>query len=307
MRVLVTGGAGFLGAWVARRLLAAGHQVRIFDRSQDRRLVHSILSDAATVEWCHDDITQAEAVESAAEGCGGIVHLAAMLTPACQANPVLGAQVNLIGTLNVFEAAKRHRIRSVTYASSAGVFGADDGAIPYPDTHYGAFKLACEGSARAYWHDAGIGSVGFRPLVIYGPGREVGGSAGPTIACRKALAGEAYAIPFTGETDMIYVDDVAAAFEAAVTRTIAGAHVFNLRGEVTTVTRILAEIEALVPGARLSAAGGSLPVTAHIAAHDTSSVLGPLPHTSLREGLSRTVQYYRDRLEAQREGQRQAS
>jgi UDP-glucose 4-epimerase len=297
MKVLVTGGAGFLGAWLTRRLLAAGHEVRVFDRSTDRRLVRTIIGDAADrIEWRSGDIASASDVESAVEGCGGIAHLAAMLTPACQANPVLGAQVNLIGTLNIFEAAKRHGIRSLTYASSAGVFGLEDGEVPRPSTLYGAFKLACEGSARAYWQDEQIGSVGFRPLVIYGPGREVGGSAGPTIACRKALEGESYAIPFTGETDMIFVDDVAAAFEAAVTRPVVGAHVFNLRGEVVSVPYIISEIVALVPGARLSATGGSLPVVAHIAAHDPTPVLGPLPHTSLREGLARTVQHYREAL-----------
>ncbi len=295
MRILVTGGAGFLGAWVARRLTASGHAVRIFDRQEDRSLVRAILGpDIGHVEWRKGDITRDSEVDAAVAGCSGIVHLAAMLTPACAANPVLGAQVNLIGTLNVFEAAKRHGIRSIAYASSAGVFGPDDGTTPLPNTHYGAFKLACEGSARAYWHDAGIGSVGFRPLVIYGPGREVGGSAGPTVACRKAIEGEAYAIPFSGETDMIYVDDVAAAFEAAATRAVAGAHVFNLRGEVASVTRIITEIEALVPGARLTATGGGLPVTAHIAAHDPTAILGPLPRTPLREGLARTVRFYRD-------------
>lgn len=294
MKVLVTGGAGFLGAWLARRLLAGGHTVRVFDRSTDPSLVRAIIGDAAEgLEWRSGDIASAADVDAAVAGCGGIAHLAAMLTPACQASPVLGAQVNLIGTLNIFEAAKRHGIASLAYASSAGVFGPDDGEFPLPTTLYGTFKLACEGSARAYWQDAQIGSVGFRPLVIYGPGREVGGSAGPTIACRKALEGEAYAIPFTGETDMIFVDDVAAAFAAAAARPVRGAHVFNLRGEVVSVPRIIAEIEALVPGARISATGAGLPVAAHIAAHDPTPVLGTLPHTSLRDGLARTVQHYR--------------
>jgi UDP-glucose 4-epimerase len=297
MKILVTGGAGFLGAWLARRLLAEGHAVRVFDRSTDRGLVRAIIGDAAdALEWQSGDIASAADVEAAVAGCDGIAHLAAVLTPACQANPILGAQVNLIGTLNIFEAAKRHGIRSLAYASSAGVFGPTDGEFPLPTTLYGAFKLACEGSARAYWQDEGIGSVGFRPLVIYGPGREIGGSAGPTIACRKALEGEAYTIPFTGETDMIFVDDVAAAFAAAATRPVSGAHVFNLRGEVVSVPRIIAEIEALVPGARISATGGSLPVAAHIAAHDPAPVLGPLPHTPLQEGLARTVAYYQEAL-----------
>jgi nucleoside-diphosphate-sugar epimerase len=299
MRVLVTGGGGFLGAWLARRLLADGHAVRIFDRNTDPSLLREIVgAEAASVEWRAGDISDGGDVMAAVEGCGGIAHLAAVLTPACQADPRRGAMINLGGTLNVFEAARRHGIRSLAYASSAGVFGPDDGARPFPTTLYGAFKLACEGSARAYWLDEGIGSVGFRPLVVYGPGRTVGGTAGPTIACQKSVLGEDYAIPFSGSTDMIFVDDVAAAFAAAATRPIEGAHVFNLRGEVASVEDVIARITALVPGARLSAEGPPLPVTPQIAAHDATPVLGPLPTTTLHEGLLRTVQHYRQRARA---------
>jgi nucleoside-diphosphate-sugar epimerase len=299
MKVLVTGGGGFLGAWLTRRLLAEGHAVRVFDRNADPSLLREIVgTEAASIEWRTGDISDGEEVMAATEGCGGIAHLAAVLTPACRADPRRGAMINLVGTLNVFEAARRHGIRSLAYASSAGVFGPDDGAQPFPTTLYGAFKLACEGAARAYWLDEGIGSVGFRPLVIYGPGRTVGATAGPTIACHKALLGENYAIPFSGSTDMIFVDDVAAAFVAAATRSIEGAHVFNLRGEVASVEDVIAEIAALVPGARLSAEGAPVPVAPRIAAHDATPVLGSLPKTTLRDGLARTVEHYRQRLPA---------
>ena len=114
--------------------------------------------------------------------------------------------------------------------SSAGVFGPTDGDVPFPTTLYGAFKLAGEGCARAFWEDHRIPSVGFRPLVVYGPGRELGLTAGPTLACRAAARGEAYVIPFSGATDFIYVDDVAAAFVAPVQRALSGAAVHNLLG-----------------------------------------------------------------------------
>src|SRR5258706_3102744 len=91
-----------------------------------------------------------------------------------------------------------------------------DGRTPFPLTHYGDFKLAGEGCARAFWEDDRMPSIGFRPLVVYGPGREVGLTAGPSLACRAAARGEPYVIPFTGETDLLYVDDMAACFEIAV-------------------------------------------------------------------------------------------
>jgi nucleoside-diphosphate-sugar epimerase len=239
------------------------------------------------------DVSAGEAVIDAAAGCDVIVHLAAVLTPACQADPVRGAQINLIGTLNVFLAARRHKLRGVLYMSSAGVFGPDDGDTPFPLTHYGAFKLAGEGSARAFWEDDGLPSIGFRPLVVYGPGREVGMTAGPSLACRAAARGEAYVIPFTGETDFLHVDDIAAAFEAAALTKLSGARVLNVRGEVASVDRLIAQIHGVVPGAALSAAGPRLPVAAHIAAGELDAMLPGLPRTSLAAGVAATIAHYR--------------
>lgn len=293
MRVLISGGSGFLGAWIIRRLLKGGHEVRVLDRSDDSRLVERIAGTLDRVEWRLGDVSASEDVMAAVAGCEAIIHLAALLTPACRDDPRLGARVNLIGTLNLFEAARRQGLRRLAYASSAGVFGPDDGGTPYPLTHYGAFKLACEGCARAYFQDEGISSIGFRPLVIYGPGRERGLSAGPTLACRAAVAHQPYTLPFTGRADFIFVDDVAAAFEVAVTRSYTGAHVFNLRGEVASVERLMAEIRRQEPGAVLQAAGEALPIHAELEASRLAPVLGDLPHTSLRDGLAQTLEFYR--------------
>ncbi len=294
MKVVITGGGGFLGAWILRRLLDEGHEVRVFDRVADRRIVRDLIGPRAdTIDWRVGDVSKLDDIVAATEGWDTTIHLAGLLTPACKADPIRGAHVNLIGTINVFEAAKRHGQRRVAYASSAGVFGPDDGAHPYPLTHYGAFKLACEGCARAYWLDDGIASVGFRPLVVYGPGREVGSSAGPTLACEAAVKALPFTIAFTGTTNMIFVDDVAAAFVAAVLRPIEGAHALNLRGEVTTVDRIIDEIRRIERNAKLSAAGPPLPITPDITEHDVEAVLGALPHTSLRQGLEQTLAFYR--------------
>ena len=294
MKVLCTGGGGFLGAWIAKRLLAGGHAVRVFDRRNDRRLLDEIAGKrAGTVEWRIGDVVKPADVMAASEGCDAIIHLAALLTPACRADPIAGTNVNLIGTINVFEAARHLRMRSVAYASSAGVFGPDSGVVPFPMTLYGAYKLACEGVGRAYAADYGVASVGFRPLTVYGPGRELGASAGPSIACKMAAQGEAYTIPFTGDTDMIFVDDVAAAFEAAVLRLIKGAHVFNLRGVVTSIDHVVAEIRRLAPSAVISARGEVPPIAADLEPHDVEALLGPLPRTELAEGLRQTIEFYR--------------
>ena len=238
MKVLVTGGGGFIGAWIARRLLADGHAVRVFDRSERRQLLQRVAGSAADVEWRCGDIANAQDVASALQGCSGVVHLAGLLTPECRADPLLGMQVNLAGTIHVFEAARRAGIGRVVYSSSAGVYGPKDGHRPEPATLYGVYKLACEGVARAYWLEHRIASVGFRPYIVYGPGREGGASAGPSLACQAAARGEAFTIPYTGVTGMVYVEDVADAFVRALAAPPEGAHLFNLQGEPASTERI---------------------------------------------------------------------
>jgi nucleoside-diphosphate-sugar epimerase len=257
LQVLLTGGAGFLGAWICRRLSRRGDRIRIFERTANRGTLEAIAGPqaAAACDWVDGDITQAEAVLAAARGCDAIIHLAGVLTPACKDDPVRGAMINLIGTLNVFEAALKLGIGKVIYTSSAGVYGPQSGEVPVPVSHYGAFKLACEGSARAYFADHGLSSIGFRPYVVYGPGRESGLSAGPSLACRAAARGEAYVFPYDGAAGLVYVDDVAAAYESALRHDAPGAHVFNMIGEQAAPEDVIA---------------------------------------ALREGIARTFAFYRD-------------
>ena len=107
MRVLLTGGTGFLGAWTARRLLDAGYLVRIFDRSTDyNHLAVLVGPNGAALECVTGDVADADLLAAQAVGCDRIIHLAALLTPACQKDPIRGATVNLIGALAVFEAAR---------------------------------------------------------------------------------------------------------------------------------------------------------------------------------------------------------
>ncbi|SDG13697.1 Nucleoside-diphosphate-sugar epimerase [Bosea robiniae] len=296
MRVFMTGGTGFIAAWLIRRLLARGAEVRVLDIASDSGAVRNILGDlAARVEWRVGDVRDGTLVHSAAEGCDRAIAMAGILTPACRADPVRGAEINLIGTLNVFEAALRQRMVRVVYASSAGVFGPDSGSTPFPTTHYGAFKLACEGSARAYWADHSMPSVGFRPYIVYGPGRgEAGASAGPTLACRAAVQGLPYEIDYVGPSGLVYVDDVAAAFEAALMSTSSGAHVFTLAGRTVTIDEVIAEITRQVPGAKIGSRGQPMPIAPELAPDDIASLLPGLPETRLAEGIAATLAYYRN-------------
>ncbi len=293
-RVLITGGSGFLGAWIIRRLTARGMSVRVFDIHGNRQTVASIAGDAAhQLDWRVGDIRDAGGVRQAMQDCDGVIHLAGVLTPDCSAHPVRGAEINLIGALNVFDAAHAQGIVQVVYASSAGVYGPDDAKHPQPATHYGAFKLAVEGSARAYWRERRIASVGFRPFVVYGPGRETGVSAGPSLACRAAVRGEAYTIGYTGASGLIYVGDVAQAFEQALLTPMHGASVYNLVGQLTTVDEVITEIRRQVPGARLQAEGPALTIAPGITEERLNTLLPRRQPTGLAQGIAATLSYYR--------------
>ena len=278
-KVLITGG-GFLGLRLASALQTSGHDVRVLDIAP---------SPSPTIDWLQGDVSSLDVVQSALAGCSRVVHLAALLTPACAADPLRGAQVNVVGTLNVVDAARRANLTHVVYASSAGVYGPDDPAHPRPTTLYGTWKLAAEGVARSYVADHGITSVGLRPFVVYGAGREVGLSSGPSLACRAAVRGEAYTIPFTGRTGLVYVDDVVRAFAAALAPKQPGAFVFDMPGVIASMDALIAEIRRQVPTAQLDAKGPPLPIAPDIAQADMSGVLGAQPVTPLADGVAATL------------------
>jgi len=215
------------------------------------------------------------------------------MTPACQADPLLGARVNVIGTLNVFEAAKAHGIPQVVYTSSGGVYGLEDDQHPLPSTHYGAYKLANEGSARAYWADDGISSFGFRPFVIYGPGRDAGLTADITFACAAAARGEAYRVSLSGPIALVYVEDVAKAYVQALLLGRQGAHVANLTGQRTTAEKAVNLIRSLAPGADFTISGKPIP-SISTAPNDWETCGLELPkERTLTEGLEKTIAFYR--------------
>ncbi len=294
MRVLITGGLGFIGAWTARVLLDGGHDVRTFDVHGEHALFDAIAGErGAHVEHRTGDITDPAAVDAAVDGCEAVVHLAAVLIPTARKDPLLGARINVMGTLHVFEAAKRSGVRGIAFASSAAVFGQDDGIHPEPRTHYGAYKLCNEGCARAYWDDAGIRSVGLRPSTVYGPGREIGVTADPTLAMRAAAEGRPYTIRFTGATGMDYVEDVATIFARAATETPDGAHAFSLQGQLATTEDVIRAIRLIVPDADVRAEGKDLMFASQLDESPLHALFPGLKRTPLLDGTRNTIEFYR--------------
>jgi UDP-glucuronate 4-epimerase len=258
-RWLVTGALGCIGTWSCRQLVREGHAVVGFDLGEDRHRAELVMApdELASVEYVRGDITDLTTVERviAERNLDHVVHLAAMLVPLAAADPPRGALVNVVGTVNVFEAVKRLGLPGLAYASSAAVYDRADGisvaedADGHPVTHYGVHKLANEGTARIYWQDDGVRSVGLRPHIVYGPGRDHGMTAGPTLAMAAAVKGERYEIPFGGRAQFQYAPEVAAMFIDAARSPGDGAGVRNVGGPSEHVAEVIAAIEAAMPEA----------------------------------------------------------
>ena len=221
-----------------------------------------------------------------------VINLAGLMTPDCSSNPILGAKVNLLGSINVFEALKKNNIKFLVYASSAGVFGQKDHYYPFPETHYGAYKLAVEGVARAYFNEAGISSVGIRPYVIYGPGREVGGTAGVTLACKAAKLGDSYTVNFSGKAGFVYVQDVADLVEMSIDQIPSGALTININGITTDVSHFINLIKKNIPLASIGIKGNPLSVVDEIRGNEPSNIFKKFKYTSLEDGIKRTIDFY---------------
>jgi UDP-glucuronate 4-epimerase len=256
-RWLITGALGCVGVWCCRQLVREGHAVVGLDLGSDRRRAEFVMSadELSAVEFVAGDITDLAALERlmVARDVTNLVHLAAMLIPLAAADPPRGALVNVVGTVNVFEAAKRRGLAGVSYASSAAVYDRSDGvrvaegADGHPVSFYGVHKQANEGTARVYWRDGGLASVGLRPHIVYGAGRDQGLTAGPSLAMLAAARGETYEIPFGGRAQFQYVADVAAQFIDAARTASTDAVVRNVGGPADHVADVVAAIEDALP------------------------------------------------------------
>ncbi|MGB8360431.1 MAG: NAD(P)-dependent oxidoreductase [Acidimicrobiia bacterium] len=302
--ILVTGALGCIGSWTVRELLATGAQVVALDPAGDTRRLAMLTSPdlMSGMRLVPADITDLGTIEQllVEHGVQEIIHLAALQLPFCRADPPRGAAVNVLGTVNVFEAARRAGVTRVVFTSSVAVFDQKGGrvesdATPRPASHYGVYKLANEGTARAYWHDFGVSSIGIRPMTVYGPGRDRGLTSSPTKAILAAVLGCSYEIGFGGSSLFHHAGDVARALVAAVRTSTEGARILNLNGAHATVSEILETLRDLLGQAAdgITAKTEPIPFPDDV---DTTGldVIGPPTVTPLHEGIADTVRFFSD-------------
>jgi UDP-glucuronate 4-epimerase len=292
---LVTGAYGCIGAWVVHELVRDGREVVTFDLSSEPRRVRLLLGDGAdAVQHVVGDITDGASFEHALQEhrITNVIHLAALQVPFVRADPPLGARVNVLGTVNVFEAAKRYELAPIVYASSIAAFDRDGGLIGPPATLYGVFKRANEHTARVYLEENGIASVGLRPHTVYGVGRDQGVTSAPTTAMLAAAAGQAYTIPYGGACQMQFARDVARAFIAASDAGAEGADVHNLPGARIAIADIVAAIGADSIGFD----DAPLPFPEEADATSFRNLVPEFADTPLDEGVELTMKRFRELL-----------
>jgi nucleoside-diphosphate-sugar epimerase len=310
MRVLLTGGYGCIGSWITRNLLDLGDQVWIYDLKEDLHRLRLILesSQIEKVGFVAGDVTDMSKLKDAiaAHQITHIIHLAGLQVPVCRADPLLGAKVNVLGTLAVFEAVRQSQgqVERLVYASSGAVFGPpeaygpgplSDDVLLAPTTHYGVFKCCNEANARIYFQDYGLSSIGLRPWTVYGVGRDFGMTSEPTKAIKSLALGRPYHITYGGWQDLQFVDDVAKIFVRCLEAPYKGAKAFNIRGEVVVLPDFHKALCTVEPDAgRLITFGEKqIPIAFNLDDTALQRDLGPRPRTPLVEGIRRTIEHFR--------------
>ena len=305
-RFLIIGALGCIGAWTAKRLVDEGTEVVALDLPGDPHRLKLIMpeSEIGRITFVEGDVTKQPSIEAAVKdhGITHIVHLAAIQVPGVRANPVFGSRINVEGTTIVFEVAKNFadQVKAVTYASSVAVYGpASDypaGPIQYdapllPTTLYGVHKVANEGTAKIYWQDHKVRSVGVRPAFVYGPGRDVGMTSTPTKAMLAAAAGRPYHISFGGTGFFQHADDVAKALIQSVRATVDDAPCFNLGGTRVSMTDVIDAIAAAAPesAGTITAESNQLPFPDEYDGRPLDQAVGVVGWRSFADGARQTI------------------
>jgi UDP-glucose 4-epimerase len=308
MRILVTGGAGFIGSHTVDALVAtAAHQVAVIDNlSAGKR---EQLNPGA--HFYEADIRDAAEVGRiiAIEQPEVIVHFAAQMdVRRSVADPAFDAQVNIVGFLNLMEAARQHGLRRVVFSSTGGAIYGEQDTFPADESHacrpvspYGVAKFSTESYLFFYKAQYGVEYAAMRYANVYGPRQDPHGEAGVVaIFCGRLLADQPVTIFGDGEQtrDYVYVGDVVRANVAAVTASVNGP--INIgTGIETSVNRLYAALAAAAGSNRApayAAARAGEQSRSVIAATRAGRELDWRPEVTIEEGLRRTYQFFKERV-----------
>lgn len=304
MRILVTGGAGFIGSHVVDACVRAGHQVAVVDNLATG---NSAWVNAAARLHVVDLRSSRLAQVLDEERPEVVAHLAAQAAVSHSvADPVFDAGVNIMGGLNLLECCRRAQVGRIIYSSSGGAGYGDTDVIPTPEEHptlpaspYGISKVTMEHYVSVWATLHGISGISLRYANVYGPRQNPLGEAGVVaIFCHRLLVGETPIINGDGEQtrDFVYVEDVAAANLAALARPEAKGCVNIATGIETSVNTLYARLAAAAGSAGSAGRGPARPGEQRrscLSPALAERVLGWAPRVSLDEGLARTFEFFK--------------
>jgi nucleoside-diphosphate-sugar epimerase len=307
-RVLVTGGAGFVGSHLVDRLLAEGFEVTVLDDFSSGRMENiSCHKGVREFRLVRGDVRDAGLVKKVVEDVDGVFHLAALVDVALSIeNPVLFNEVNVVGTLNLLRACVDSDVRRFIFASSAAVYGNSKRAkkredmLPKPISPYGVSKLAAENYVQVFNEFYGLETVSMRYFNVYGPRQGFASSYSGVITAfmSRLLKGQPPVIHGDGKQsrDFVHVDDVASANMLALQSKNAVGGVFNIASgtaitvyELAKILQQITNMERLKPIFTESRAGDIKHCSGDI--HKAEEILGFHPKIQLEDGLSKLVEW----------------
>jgi UDP-glucose 4-epimerase len=304
--VLITGGAGFVGATLVRRLVGAGYEVRVLDNLTTGAASHL---QGVAAELVEGDIRDSATLARVLQGVSSVVHLAAAGSVVMSVeDPVANFEANVLGTFRVLDASRRAGIGRVVLASTGGALIGDavppvsEVSLPKPISPYGASKLAGEGYAHAFAKSYGLCTVALRFANVYGPfsARKKGAM---TLFFRAINAKEPIVIYGDGSAsrDYTHVDDICRALQLALESDVAGGTVLHIASGIETTVKDLAELcrrAARVPGHPIEYRDKRPgEVERNFATYDLAQkVLGYAPSISREEGIARTWEWFEDNV-----------
>ena len=309
MKVLVTGGAGFIGSHIGARFAARGDTIRVLDSFvTGRRDNLAAIGPSANVELFEGDVRDASLVDRAVQGCELIFHQAAVVSvPRSVEHPQESHDVNVQGALNVLHAARRHGCQRVVFASSAAIYGEEptlpkvETMAPAPIAPYGVDKISIEYYLQTWSKLYGVETVSLRYFNVFGPRQDPTSpySGVISIFVDKALRAESPTIFGDGEQfrDFVFIDNVVDANEKAASTAGVSGRVYNVgtgtRTSLNELVRVLARLtrQKLEPK-HLAPRAGDIPFSVADITRATQE-LGYAPRVGLEEGLAALVAHVR--------------